>query len=160
MDKLLQWDTKVFLWFNNLGNEAWDPFWLFVSEKFTWVPLYALLLLMLVRAKHGKAMWVALGLLVVNIFLTDQGSTWFFKQQFERLRPCHVEALQGQMRIVKEGCGGQYGFLSAHAANTFGMAMLLGLVLRQRFRWLLPVLLCWAAFCGLQPGISGCPLST
>ena len=32
------WDVQIFLYFNNLGNEKWDWFWLLVNEKKTWIP--------------------------------------------------------------------------------------------------------------------------
>ena len=51
------------------------------------------------------------------IVFTDQSSN-FFKEFFERLRPCHNPELIEIIRIVKDGCGGLYGFFSAHAANT------------------------------------------
>lgn len=146
MNKLLEWDTEIFLWLNSLGTETWDPFWLQVSEVVTWIPLYGVLLFLVIRALKGRAILWALLVLVLNVFLTDQGSTWLFKEQFERLRPCHVEVLIDQIRLVKGGCGGQFGFLSAHASNTFGLAVLIGLILRRRYRWLLPVLLMWASF--------------
>ena len=55
------------------------------------------------------------------IVFTDQSSN-FFKEFFERLRPCHNPELIEIIRIVKDGCGGLYGFFSAHAANTFAFA--------------------------------------
>ncbi len=146
MTELINWDTELFLWLNSLGTSSWDGFWLAISETKTWIPLYAVLLLLLSRElKSWILLWAVL-IVVLNLILTDQGSTWFFKEQFERLRPCHVIALQDQMRLVKAGCGGQYGFLSAHAANTFGMAMLVGSLTRGRYPWLRPVLFLWAAF--------------
>lgn len=145
MSSLLQWDTELFLWLNGLGNETWDGFWLAISETKTWLPLYAVLVFLLARCLKGWLVFWAVLMVVLNLFLTDQGSTWFFKEQFERLRPCHVEALQNQMRLVKSGCGGQFGFLSAHAANTFGMALLVGSFTRRRFPWLRSLLFLWAA---------------
>lgn len=145
MGKLLEWDTDLFLFLNGLGTETWDPFWLSISGTFIWLPLYAILLVLLLRVLKGRQLWTALLLVGLTVVLTDQGSTWLFKDRFLRLRPCHVEELLGRMRLVKEYCGGQFGFLSAHAANTFGMAVLLGFILKKHYAWLLPVLLFWAA---------------
>ena len=144
MNSLIKWDTELFLWLNSLGSESWDAFWLSISETNTWIPLYLVLVFLLSRVFKGWPLFWSILLVVLNLVLTDQGSTWFFKEQFERLRPCHVESLRSQMRLVKPGCGGLYGFLSAHAANTFGMAFLVGSLTKSRFKWLLPLLLCWA----------------
>ena len=60
-------------------------------------------------------------LIIILIFLTDQTSG-FFKDYFQRFRPCHDQDINTLIRIVREGCGGLYGFFSAHAANTFAVA--------------------------------------
>lgn len=146
MTELLTWDTELFIWLNSLGRESWDGFWLLASETKTWLPLYALLLFLLFREVKGWLFFWAVLMVILNLILTDQGSTWFFKEQFERLRPCHVTELKERMRLVKAGCGGKYGFLSAHAANTFGMALLVGRFTKGRFPWLMPLLFLWAAF--------------
>ncbi len=144
MNRLLEWDKELFLYLNGLGTEFWDPYWLFISETKPWFLFYVLLLILMVRVLKRKELALAVLLVILNVVLTDQGSG-LFKYQIMRLRPCHVEDLISQMRVVKEGCGGQFGFFSAHAANTFGLAMLLGSILRKYYSWLLPFLLVWAA---------------
>ena len=132
LDQLKALDTKVFLYFNNLGTEFWDPFWIKVSEVGIWVPFYALLIALLFYVLKPKSAAWALLIIALNVVATDQGSVRLFKQQFERPRPCHEPELQDQMRLVKSSCGGKYGFVSSHASNTFGLAMLLGLILKKR----------------------------
>ncbi|HRZ78075.1 MAG TPA: phosphatase PAP2 family protein, partial [Bacteroidales bacterium] len=51
-------------------------------------------------------------------------------------------ALEGLVRILNGKCGGTYGFVSSHAANTFGMATFLSLVFRRP--WLGAGLFFWA----------------
>ncbi len=144
MTELLNWDTELFLWLNRWGTKDWDPFWLWVSETEIWIPLYLLLLVLLYRARDKRAFWFSLLVIALNVVFTDSGSVWLFKEQFQRLRPCHVADLAGRMRQVKEGCGGQYGFISSHASNTFGLAILLGLLMRPAFRYAWAYLLGWA----------------
>ena len=55
------------------------------------------------------------------ILFTDQSSN-LSKQYFQILRPCHDEEISGLIRVVKEGCGGLYGFFSAHSSNSFAIA--------------------------------------
>ena len=62
---------------------------------------------------------------------------------FQRPRPCRVEALQDTMRFVADGCG-RYGYFSAHAANSMGAAVFLGLVLQRWYKYLPFLLLGWA----------------
>lgn len=40
--------------------------------------------------------------------------------------------------------GGQYGFVSSHAANTFAVATFLTAALRKRYKWMGIVLFLWA----------------
>jgi len=60
-----------------------------------------------------------------------------------RLRPCHEPALEGLVHIVNGKCGGKYGFISSHAANTFGIAMMLLMWVKRR--WFGVILMVWAA---------------
>ncbi len=144
MSELIKWDTELFLLLNNLGKEPMDAFWLMVSGTKIWIPLYALLVFLLFKSLKGHAIWIAILIAFANVFFTDFGSVWLFKEQFQRLRPCHVEALIDQMRMVKGSCGGQYGFISSHASNTFGVAVLVGLMIYKRFPVALYLLIGWA----------------
>lgn len=144
LNQLIQWDTELFLYLNNLGQEFWDPFWLKMSEIGIWIPLYLLMLGLIYWLFHWKdALWLSL-FLVLNVLATDQGSVRLFKNQVQRPRPCHVEELQAQIRLVKGSCGGSYGFVSSHASNTFGLAFFLGLLFRRKWPWLYYALIFWA----------------
>ncbi|PTM05268.1 MAG: phosphatase PAP2 family protein [Bacteroidetes bacterium] len=138
-------DTTIFLFLNNLGTETWDPFWLRMSEVFIWIPLYLTLIVgLFFLFKTKTALWAVLAI-ALNVVLTDQGSVRLFKNQFERLRPCHEESIQDQIRLVKGHCGGKYGFVSSHASNSFGIAVLVGLFYRKRWPWVFYGMLFWAS---------------
>ena len=145
IDNIIHWDTGLFLYFNNLGNVFWDPFWLAVSEEETWIPLYAVLLYLLYRQYPNRKFFLIIPFIVLNVLFTDQGSVWLFKEQFQRLRPCQLEELLDKMRLVKESCGGLYGFISSHSSNTFGLAVLVGLLGKPNYRYLIVLLIVWAA---------------
>ena len=49
----------------------------------------------------------------IMITITDQTAN-LFKDSFQRLRPCYNESLIDSVRLVKESCGGKYGFFSNH----------------------------------------------
>lgn len=145
LDFIKDIDTQLFLFLNNLGTETWDPFWLKMSEVFIWIPLYlALVIGLFFLFKTKTALWAILAI-ALNVVFTDQGSVRMFKNQFERLRPCHEVAIQDEIRLVKGHCGGQYGFVSSHASNSFGIAVLVGLFYRKRWPWVFYGMLVWAA---------------
>src|SRR5690606_40868402 len=77
------------------------------------------------------------------VLFTDQ-ITNLFKDGFQRPRPCFTPEFEGIMRGV--GCErrGLYGFTSAHASNHLAIALLLGLVFKKMYKWMLPLLLVWA----------------
>lgn len=135
-------DTSLFLLLNGKHNPFWDVVMYWTTWKFTWIPLY-LLLLVLAWNKKGKAVWLVLVAAGVLIVLSDQLSVNAFKEVFERYRPCHNQLLKDQVHLI-DGCGGMYGFVSSHAANTFAIAVFIGMVLgTRRALWLL---LLWAMF--------------
>lgn len=135
---------QLFLFVNGLHSPFFDVLMYWFSQKLIWAPLYAILLL-LVFFQYRKAFWVVLPLVILLVTLTDQLSVVFFKDVFERLRPCHEPQLDGLVRILNGHCGGSYGFISSHASNTFGVAIFVGLLLRDRYKWILPAMLFWAA---------------
>ncbi len=142
VDTLQHLDTQLFLFLNGLHSPFWDSIMAFVSGKIQWIPFYLLLIFFIAR-KHGwKTLWWLLAITIV-VVATDRISSGFFKHAFQRLRPCHNPDLQGIMHLVGK-CGGQFGFISSHAANTFGVAVFLSFLFENR--WATIGLLFWATF--------------
>jgi undecaprenyl-diphosphatase len=144
VNEIIELDKEVFLYLNTLGNTTWDWFWKAISERTYWIPFYLLLLYLLFRTIGLKKTGLVLGLTLLMVLFTDQ-ITNLFKDGFQRLRPCFHEEFEGIMRGVACARRGKYGFTSAHASNHFAIALLLGLILKTKFKWILPVLLIWAA---------------
>lgn len=142
IETLLTYDTELFLFLNNLGNERWDGFWRVVTEKWSSIPVYLLLLILVYRQYGLKGTAIILVTVALMITATDQLAN-LFKYGLQRPRPCRVEALQEQMRFIADGCG-RYGFFSAHAASTMAAAVFVGLTLRRTYRYLPFLLLFWA----------------
>lgn len=145
LEELLQQDKFLFLYLNGLGSDTWDAFWLFVTNKWTGsAPMYALLL-MLSYLKFGlkKTLLIVVSVGVL-IGVTDQLAN-FFKYGVARFRPCHDEEINSLMRLVKSSCGGKYGYFSAHAANSFAVAIFFTLLLKKHFKYIGVLLLFWAA---------------
>ena len=111
------------------------------SGKTTWWPFYLLLLVYMGWKKNWQLLPMLLFIILV-ITLEDQTSVHLFKNVFLRLRPCHEPALEGMVHLVNNKCGGQYGFISSHAANSFGVALLTLLWIRKG--WFTMVMVTWA----------------
>ena len=141
MEELLQIDKELFLFLNNLGNENWDWFWVFMTGKYTQIPVYAVLLYLIYRNLGWKGTVITVVLVAGLITCTDQLAN-VFKDHFERLRPCNEDFEQPIRLLV--GCG-KYGFFSAHAASSFALAFYIGLILKPYHRFIVITLLFWAA---------------
>lgn len=142
MEHLIEADQEIFLFLNNLGTTAWDDFWNLVTNKFTSIPFYALLLYLLYRSIGLKATVLTLVLVAALITCTDQLAN-LFKHGFERPRPCRQEGVMEMARFVAVRCG-RYGFFSAHAASSAALTIFLGLILRRYWKGSLLVLTGWA----------------
>ena len=145
LDFLNSIDTQMFLLINGAHSGFWDTVMWRISGKIEWIPLYLFIIWMLIRKFQWKTLWILLAVALL-ITLSDQASVHLFKNVFERLRPCHQPDLVGQVHVVRDHCGGMYGFVSSHAANTFALAVLTGLLLRNTYYW--TGILFWALLVG------------
>lgn len=146
IEELLKYDTDLFLFLNTLGNEFWDGFWRIVTEKWSSIPLYIILLYLVFKKLGAKGTVIVVVCAAVLVLATDQLAN-LFKYNIMRPRPCRVEALQTTMRFVADGCG-RYGYFSAHAASSMGVAVFLGLLLKDRYKYLPFLLLLWSVLLG------------
>ena len=121
LDLILEYDHKLFLWLNNLGNESFDWFWMLMTNKLFNFFVYSIALIYLLKKTDIKSLISMILFLSILILISDQTSN-LFKNFFERLRPCHDEQIFNSMRLVKDSCGGLYSFFSAHASNSFALA--------------------------------------
>ncbi|NNF02503.1 MAG: phosphatase PAP2 family protein [Bacteroidia bacterium] len=142
MEKLVQFDRELFLTLNGWNNEAMDFLMYWVSDKFTWVPYY-LLIAILIYKMFGRKTWLILPFAGLLIVFSDQSSV-FFKNFFERLRPCHDESISDLVHTVKGHCGGKFSFVSSHATNTFALATFIGGVFKPQWKYFIYVMLFWA----------------
>ncbi len=122
LEYLKEIDQQLFLYLNGIHSPAWDTIMFYISDKFIWVPFYLLLVGFIIYKFKKKAV-VTIVFAILLITLIDQLAVHLFKEVFERLRPCHNPEISHLVHLVKDHCGGKYGFVSNHAANTFGLAM-------------------------------------
>lgn len=114
-----------------------------ISDRYSWIPFY-LILAVLLGFKFKWKLLVLVPFITLLIITSDQFSVHFFKDVFLRLRPCHNPEIVDLVHIVNNHCGGKYGFVSSHASNTFALAVFVGLVLKNHFKWLFCSMLIWA----------------
>lgn len=147
MEQLISYDKELFLLLNGMGSETFDGFWMFITHKLGSLPLYLLLLYFIIKRLGVRALVLIMVLVALLITATDQLAN-AFKFGFERWRPCYDEEIRGIVRLVKDGCGGKYGYFSAHAASTMALAVFIGNVLRKHIKYLFLILIIWAITVG------------
>ena len=142
LETLKEIDTQWFLWINSHHNTALDWTMWTLSQHWSWAVVIVLAFVLLTLRQEPRRWWlVAIGV-VLCFLLADQGSV-LIKDTVCRLRPCH--ALE-DVRMFRTHCGGQYGFVSSHAANAFAVALFLVLRYWKRVKrqWPLLLLIVWA----------------
>jgi len=137
LDRLLQIDTELLIFLNNLGSEQWDSFWFFLTNQFSWSPLFAFLLFLMFKKFGWKNGVLLLLFLIVLITFSDQ-FTNLIKNTFERLRPCNTEGVIEQIRNFNYKPS-SYSFYSGHAASSMTFSFFVILILKSHYKyiWLL-----------------------
>jgi len=141
LDFLIELDKSWFLFFNGFHNAFFDSLMYFISGTKTWIPLYLVVLFFIFRKLNWKG-FLVLFFLILLIVLADQGSVTLFKNTFQRLRPCHNPEFANLVHLVNNECGGKFGFISSHAANTFAFATFTALFFNNK-SFSIPIFL-WA----------------
>lgn len=115
-----------------------------LTGKFIWIPFYLFLLYLVIKQYKVRSIDVVIAIALV-ITASDMLSVHAFKEVFQRLRPCQDPELKNLIHLVNGKCGGLYGFVSSHAANTFALSLFVIQLLAKKVRYLIPVMLFWAA---------------
>lgn len=133
---MIEWldslDSNILIALNSIHTPTLDRIMWVVSSRGVWIPLYLFLTYMIYR-RFGKNRCIfILALIGILIFATDQTCSHLLKPLIERLRPSHPNnPISESILIVNNYRGGNFGFPSSHASNTFALAMFLSLCFRR-----------------------------
>lgn len=145
LDYLINLDKSLTVFFNYNGGSVQDSLWYGLSSRLIWVlPALLLLCFLIHKPKKWKEATLVILALVLVITLCDQISSSIMKPYFARLRPSHTPGVENMLHYVNGYRGGQYGFASSHAANSFGAVTFVALLLR---RWKVTVALLLLSLC-------------
>ena len=148
IEEILKLDSKLFLYLNNLGTSKFDIFWISLSKIEANILMYLFLILLFfyIQKIRPKLIYIFYLFFVIALMIaiTDQGAN-IFKDSFQRLRPCYNESIIDSLRLVKENCGGKYGFFSAHASNSFSLAIFFGLLFINKIRYIIMITIVYAS---------------
>jgi len=131
MEALLRLDRELLLWLNGYHSPFLDLVMIFLTRWEFYIPAFLMLAYSIRRTCGRQAFVWAVGA-AVTILLCEGVSSWILKPTFQRLRPTHDPALADMVHIVCRYAGGRFGFVSTHAANSFGLALYAALLFRNR----------------------------
>lgn len=154
-------DQQVVLAINSWNTPFLDEVMWIISGKYTWVPLYLFLTFLAYRKLSLKVFVFFMIGVFIAIGLSDLISVELFKENIQRYRPSHHIGMKDHLHLYvhEDGSryrGGQYGFVSSHAANFFALAIYVGLSLRLYYKWLLATLIfiaCIIAYSRMYLGV-------
>jgi undecaprenyl-diphosphatase len=144
IEKLVPLDKELFLFLNGMHHPFFDFVFWWASNSLIWIPVYLLLLYLVIKKYRWQSLLVLLfaGLCIT---ITDLTAFYGFKEVFLRLRPTHNPELQFMVHTLNGYKGGNYGFISNHAANYFGLAFFLIQLLYKRHPYLALGMILWAS---------------
>lgn len=133
MQCLLEYDRYLLSLFNG-GNNLFADHWMTVlTSGYTWIALYISLFLLIVKNNETMTqILLIVGCVVVCVVLADGMADFIAKPLVARWRPCNDPVYSDAVHIVNGLHSTDYGFFSAHAANTFAIAVFFCWLVKSR----------------------------
>ena len=130
---IIEFDKQLLLLLNGSESLFLDALVLILTNAWTWVPLYISLLIVVIKNSESALKVVMImasaGLCVLLAGTVDDT---IVKPLVGRWRPTRDPEIGLLVDIVDGYRGGDYGFFSAHAANTFSIAIFFCWLVRSR----------------------------
>lgn len=123
-DQLIAFDKQLLLQVNGSESLYLDRLIRILTNAVTWIPLYISLFYIVIRNNETAAkILLVLAGAGLCVFFAGSLDDLIVKPTVARWRPTHDPEIGLLVDIVDGYRGGKYGFFSAHAANTFSIAI-------------------------------------
>lgn len=134
MEEIIQFDKQLLLAVNGSDSQFLDHLVLILTNAKTWIPLYLGLFYVVLRThcKQWKEILFILAAAGLCVLLAGTIDDTIVKPLVARWRPTHDPEIGALVDVVNGYRGGNYGFFSAHASNTFSLALFFSLLMRHR----------------------------
>lgn len=148
---MIEWlesiDRDIVLFINGLHQPFLDELMWFISGKIVWIPFYLFLIYLFYRKSSLRAVGIFVLVAIAAVGLADFISSQIIKDTVMRYRPSHNALLTHKLHFYTMATGehykgGEFGFVSSHAANFFAICTFTFLCLKEwypRSWWLLGV---------------------
>ena len=133
LERLIDFDRWLLLAVNGSESLYLDGLVKTLTNAVTWIPLYVALFYMVMKNNSTvRKIFFVVACAGVCYLLAGAVDDGFVKPLVGRWRPTHDPAIGWQVDVVDGYRGGRYGFFSAHASNTFSIAVFFSLLVRSR----------------------------
>ncbi len=132
-ETLIQLDRQLLLALNGSESLYLDTLVRTLTAAVTWVPLYVSLFFLVLKNNDSfMKILLVVGSAALCVVLAGTIDDTIVKPLVARWRPTHDPQIGAVVDIVDGYRGGRYGFFSAHACNTFSIAVFFSLLVRSR----------------------------
>ncbi len=126
-------DREALLAVNGSDSLYLDRLARVLTTALTWVPLYISLFIIVLRNNDNvRKVLMVVGAAGLCVLLAGSIDDMIVKPTVARWRPTHDPVIGAVVDIVDGYRGGKYGFFSAHASNTFSIAIFFCWLVRNR----------------------------
>ncbi|MBR0049820.1 MAG: phosphatase PAP2 family protein [Prevotella sp.] len=133
IDSLIQLDRELLLFFNGSQSLYLDGLVKTLTTAATWIPLYLALFYIVVKNNDSMPkILLVVGSALLCVLLAGTIDDEIVKPTVARWRPTHDGVIGSLVDTYNGYRGGSYGFFSAHASNTFSLAIFFSLLVRSR----------------------------
>ncbi len=125
-------DHSILFALNGSDYPVIDSLVLILTNAYTWIPLYLILIFLIVRNNEKLSQVVlVISAGVLCVALSSIISELVCKPLIARPRPLYASELTGMLDLVEGYHARGFSFFSSHAANTFSLAIFLSLLVRR-----------------------------
>jgi len=133
MDELIHFDQQLLLLVNGSDSLFLDSIIMTLTNAKTWIPLYVALFYVVLKSNDSVSrILLVVGAAGLCVLFAGTVDDTIVKPLVARWRPANDPHIGLLVDTVDGYRGGRYGFFSAHAANTFSLAVFFSLLMRQR----------------------------
>lgn len=133
LEPLVQLDKQLLLMLNGSDSLFLDGLVMTLTTAATWIPLYvSLFYLVLKNNDNVRQILLVVVCAAACVVLAGTVDDAIVKPLVARWRPTQDPEIALLVDVVDGYRGGKYGFFSAHAANTFSIAIFFCLLVRSR----------------------------
>jgi len=126
-----------------------DHFALTVTNAWTWVPLYVMLLVLVIKNHDNmQQIFICFACAILGVLMATGLTSIVAKPYFERLRPCNDPEFKYLFDIAGNLHSKDFSFFSSHAATTMSLVAFFWFFARSRvmtlFMLIWSLTLCWS----------------